>query len=133
MTQDDDPRRDRTRDGQILVLAALMFVVVIGIAGLAIDISSAYLAERWQRSVADAAALAGAQSLGIPGSRNDPLPGSTYVSDARTHAMEVLVKELNSTGNAATLAATAAGVAAFPVEFNSLTRTSIACVRASET
>src|SRR5437879_6071683 len=112
MTPSDDQRHDRTQDGQILVLAALMFVVVIGIAGLAIDISSAYLAERWQRSVADAAALAGAQSLQIPGSRADPAAGSTYVADARKHAMEVLVQELKSTGDPATLAATAACQAA---------------------
>jgi len=112
MTRSDDQRHDRTQDGQILVLAALMFVVVIGIAGLAIDISSAYLAERWQRSVADAAALAGAQSLQIPGSRADPAAGSTYVADARKHAMEVLVQELKSTGDPATLAATAACQAA---------------------
>ncbi|HYV29880.1 MAG TPA: pilus assembly protein TadG-related protein, partial [Candidatus Binatia bacterium] len=61
--------------GQILVLTALMMVILIAITGLAIDISAAYMADRWQRSVADEAALAGAQDLQIPGSRQLPGPG----------------------------------------------------------
>lgn len=89
-------------EGQILVLAALMFVVLIAIAGLAIDISAAYMADRWQRSVADAAALAGAQDLQIPGSRQ--LPGAAQKQQGRVDAMKILVDELHSTGNPTTLA-----------------------------
>ena len=89
-------------DGQILVIAALMFVVLIAVAGLAIDISAAYMADRWQRSVADAAALAGAQDLQIPGSRN--LPGVPEQQRARVDAMTILVHELGSTGVPSTLA-----------------------------
>ena len=89
-------------EGQILVLAALLFVILIGITGLAIDVSAAYMADRWQRSVADAAALAGAQDLQIPGSRQ--LPGAPQQQQGRVDAMRILVRELGSTGNPVTLA-----------------------------
>lgn len=92
----------RTDGGQIIVLTALMLVVLVAIAGLAIDISAAYLADRWQRSVADAAALAGAQDLQIPGSRQ--LPGATQQQQARVDSMTILVHELGSTGNPTALA-----------------------------
>jgi hypothetical protein len=87
--------RGRSESGQILVLAALLMVILIGITGLAIDISAAYMADRWQRAVADAASLAGGQDLQIPGSR--ALPGATQYQDARIHAMDVLVSELRAT------------------------------------
>jgi hypothetical protein len=96
-------------DGQILVLAALLMVILIGITGLAIDVSAAYVADRWQRSVADAASLAGGQSLQTPGSRALPTPPQQAA--ARLHAMEVLVSELGSTGNPVALVATPACLA----------------------
>jgi len=105
MRRDQGNGRDADNNGQILVLAALMFVILIGFAGLAIDISAAYLADRWQRSVADAAALAGAQDLQIPGSRQ--LPGATQQQQARVDAMTILVQELGSTGSPTALAAQA--------------------------
>jgi hypothetical protein len=88
------------RDGQILVLAALLMVILIGITGLAIDVSAAYVADRWQRSVADAASLAGGQSLQTPGSR--ALPTATQQADARLLAMQVLVSELRATSTPST-------------------------------
>ena len=81
--------------GQILVLAALLMVLLIGFTGLAIDVSAAYMADRWQRAVADAAALAGGQDLQKPGSRE--LPGTTEYQAARQHAMEVLGRQLGAT------------------------------------
>lgn len=78
--------------GQILALTAMMMVVLIGLTALAIDVSAAYLAERWQRSVADAASLAGAQSLQVPGTRL--IPGSAEQAAARTNAMKVLQDQL---------------------------------------
>jgi hypothetical protein len=95
--------------GQILVLAALLMVVLIGITGLAIDVSAAYVADRWQRSVADAASLAGGQSLQTPGSRALPTP--LQQAAARLHAMEVLVDQLGSSGSPAALVATPACLA----------------------
>jgi hypothetical protein len=103
MTRRTNRSPHRTDRGQIIVLTALMLVVLVAIAGLAIDISAAYLADRWQRSVADAAALAGAQDLQIPGSRQPP--GATQQQQARVDSMTILVHELGSTGNATTLAA----------------------------
>jgi len=87
--------RGRSERGQILVLAALLMVILIGITGLAIDVSAAYMADRWQRAVADAASLAGGQDLQIPGSK--ALPGATQYQSARTHAMDILVSELRAT------------------------------------
>lgn len=89
-------RVDRARaGGQILVLAALMMFVLIGMMGLAIDISSALFEQRVERSVADAAALAGAQDLQQQGSRTPP--GATQQASARGHAMDVLVAMLQAT------------------------------------
>lgn len=86
--------------GQILVLAALMMVLLIGVTGLAIDVSAAYMADRWQRSVADAASLAGGQDLQIPGSR--AIPTATEQQNARLHAMQVLVAELGASSTPST-------------------------------
>jgi hypothetical protein len=80
--------------GQIVVMVAAMLVVLVGIAGLAVDISSAYLTERGLRVVADAASLAGGQDLQIPGSR--ALPGSAEQLRAREHALDVLVSQLGA-------------------------------------
>ena len=102
MTRRVSRNPQRTDGGQIIVLTALMLVVLVAIAGLAIDISAAYLADRWQRSVADAAALAGAQDLQIPGSRQ--LPGAAQQQQARVDSMTILVQQLGSTGNPTTLA-----------------------------
>ena len=88
------PPRPTFPRGQILVLAALLMVLLIGFTGLAIDVSAAYMADRWQRAVADAAALAGGQDLQKPGSRD--LPGATEYQAARQHAMEVLGRQLGA-------------------------------------
>jgi hypothetical protein len=82
------------RQGQIVVLTALMMVVLIGLTALAIDVSAAYLTERRERSIADAAALAGAQSLQKPGTRL--LPGPTEQNLGRDNAMHVLTNELKA-------------------------------------
>jgi uncharacterized membrane protein len=57
--------RRRNQRGQILPLTVIMLVVLIGITGLAIDVSSALSTQRFERAVADAASLAGAQDLQI--------------------------------------------------------------------
>jgi hypothetical protein len=94
-------------DGQILVLAALLMVILIGITGLAIDVSAAYVADRWQRSVADAAALAGGQDLQVPGSRSlpsDPAELAAMYARSEDHAMDVLVAELKASSKPAAAA-----------------------------
>jgi Putative Flp pilus-assembly TadE/G-like len=81
------------RRGQVVVLVALMLVVLVGITGLAVDVSGAYLASRYQRSIADGAALAGAQDLQTPGTRAIPADG--YIR-AREDAMGLLVAQLGT-------------------------------------
>ena len=58
-------KRGRVKDesGQVLVLATIMMVVLIAIAGFAIDVGHAYLVQRQLQAATDAAALAGALDL----------------------------------------------------------------------
>ena len=53
----------RREDGQALIIMALTLVVMLGFAGLVVDIGRAYLAQRQLQTAVDAAALAGGQSL----------------------------------------------------------------------
>jgi hypothetical protein len=88
------PRIAQAR-GQVLPLFALFLVVLMGFAALAVDVSGAYSARRSYRSTADAAALAGAQDLQVPGSRN--VTGIERVR-ARQHAMDVVTTTLGIVG-----------------------------------
>jgi len=85
---------ERRQRGQILPLTVLMLVVLIGVTGLAIDASGALFTQRFERAIADAASLAGAQDLQVAGSRNPP--GPTQKLNARTHAMSILVAQLGA-------------------------------------
>jgi Flp pilus assembly protein TadG len=85
-------RLARTDSGQVIVLVALMLVVLIGIGGLAIDVSAAYASQRYQRNAADAASLAGAQDLQIGSGRQLPLPAD-YLN-ARRDAVLSLTQQL---------------------------------------
>lgn len=82
-------RRER---GQVLVLFTLMLVALLGMAALAIDVSGALSELRFERSVADAAALAGASDAYRQGSSTVGAP--EYVN-ARGHAMQNLADELD--------------------------------------
>lgn len=64
-------------------------------AALAIDVSSAYSTRRFYRSVADAAALAGAQDLNQPGSRAIT---SSLQQNARDDALNSLQQQLGASG-----------------------------------
>jgi hypothetical protein len=86
-------RRLAWEDGQVVVLVALMLVVLIGFAGLAIDVSGAYAAQRFQRNVADAASLAGAQDLQTGTSR--ALPTAAQYRQARRDAVKSLLQQLS--------------------------------------
>jgi hypothetical protein len=52
-----------SESGQVAVIAACMLAVLIGAAGIVIDVGSWYRADRAAQATADAAALAGAQAL----------------------------------------------------------------------
>jgi hypothetical protein len=84
----------RSESGQVLVLFALFAVVLLGFVALAIDVSRVYAQESYQRTVSDAAALAGAQDLFQEASRDVPTGGP---DNARQHAMDVLVSRLGTT------------------------------------
>jgi Putative Flp pilus-assembly TadE/G-like len=81
----------RAPSGQVIVLVALMIPVLVGIAGLAIDIGSAYSTQRYERTLADSAALAGAQDLQVGQTRT--VPTAQYPT-ARQHAMDSLLLQL---------------------------------------
>ncbi|HEV2006250.1 MAG TPA: pilus assembly protein TadG-related protein, partial [Candidatus Limnocylindrales bacterium] len=82
--------------GQVLPLFALFLVVLLAFAALAIDVSGAYSARRFYRSVADGASLAGAQDLQLAGSR---LVGATERIAARRDAMKHVTSELGIVGS----------------------------------
>lgn len=59
--------RRKSESGQALVFTALALVVLLGFAGLAIDMGTLRYQKRLQQSAADAAAIAGASNLGVGG------------------------------------------------------------------
>ncbi len=82
--------------GQVLPLFALMLVVLFGMAALAIDVSRVYADLRLYRAAADAAALAGAQELQLPGSRT-VRPEDRV--DARALALQSLTQRLGGSAS----------------------------------
>src|SRR5690242_20706070 len=55
--------RSRREEGQALVLMMLALVVLLGFAGLVLDIGRTYVAQRQLQQAVDASALAAAQDL----------------------------------------------------------------------
>jgi Putative Flp pilus-assembly TadE/G-like len=53
----------RREDGQVLPLTALMMVVLVGLAGLVIDVGRVYLAQRQLQNAVDSTAVAVAQNM----------------------------------------------------------------------
>lgn len=84
-------RELRAEGGQILVIFAVGLIALLGIAALAVDVGRSYAEIRRDRSVADAASLAGAQQLQIPGTRSVT---STEQVAARSRALELLASDL---------------------------------------
>jgi Flp pilus assembly protein TadG len=64
--------------GQTLPLICLFMVVLLGMAGMVIDLGNGYLQRRSTQNVADAAALAGAMAI----------PGGSYAAAAQQNAGE---------------------------------------------
>jgi hypothetical protein len=85
----------RSERGQVLPLFALMVVVLFGIAALAIDVSRKYAEQRFDRSSADAASLAGAQDLQTSGTR--AVTGAQQAR-ARSDALQILRNQLGASG-----------------------------------
>ncbi len=59
--------------GQIAILFALLFMVILGLAAIVLDFGNLYLTRRRAQNAADAAALAGARELPDPTCFVDPL------------------------------------------------------------
>ncbi len=78
----------------MIVLFALFLVVLLGAAAFVLDVARVYALQRFERSVADAAALAGAQDLQIPGTHG--VNDQDYVN-ARNDALALLARELGGT------------------------------------
>jgi Flp pilus assembly protein TadG len=78
--------------GQVLVLFAGALVVLVGVAALAVDVALVYSLQRYERTVADSAALAGAQDLVTKNTRANPTPSQQR--DARRDALELAARTL---------------------------------------
>lgn len=88
--------RPHGASGQVIVLFALSLVALLLVAGLVLDVARAYTVQQYQRSVTDAAALAGTQDLQDVDSSGDPTR-SVSASDyprAQCDAYNLLVREL---------------------------------------
>ena len=77
----------RRQKGQILPIAAAAFLIMCGLAGLAIDASRDYLTKRNAQNAADFATLAAAKQMTLLGSINSPVaPNSDTVKAAHDFA-----------------------------------------------
>ena len=63
----ENAMRNRNEAGQALILTAVALVVLMGFAGLAIDMGVMRYDKRLQQTAADAAAIAGASNLAFGG------------------------------------------------------------------
>ena len=89
------PRLRRRPRGQSLILVALSLIVLMGFAGIAIDVGAMMLTRNELQNAADAAALAGAGALyqknvcpAPPASCYDNLPNWTRGHDSATNAVK---------------------------------------------
>lgn len=80
-------RSRRRQSGQLLPIAAIAFILLAAIAGLAIDSSRDYLMKRNAQNAADFAALAAAKQMSLSGSLSNALSsGSAAVKAAHDFA-----------------------------------------------
>jgi Putative Flp pilus-assembly TadE/G-like len=91
--------RTQPQSGQVLILFAGGLIGLLALLALALDLSSVYALQRTERSAADAAALAGAQDLQIPGKR---ALDAAHVASARQDALSNLVSRFGASGTATT-------------------------------
>ena len=102
--------RPRPRDGQlgqVLPLTVLFITVLLGSGALVLDVARVYSLQRFERSVADAAALAGAQDLQIAGTRGI---GTAQYTNARADALNLLNRELGGTSTPSCAGSTASDI-----------------------
>src|ERR1700736_646266 len=68
--------RSTRHRGQVMVIFALMFVVLVGFAGLALDATHLYLVQHTAQKSVDAAALAAGKRL-AGATQQSPVPNSS--------------------------------------------------------
>lgn len=101
-----DARAGRPESGQALVLMVLCLVVLLGMAGLVVDIGRSYVAQRQLQQAVDAAALAAAQDLPDTANTNTTITSySALAGNKNAHSLmmnasapTVTYKCLTSTG-----------------------------------
>ncbi len=93
MPSDDYLRGRRSQRGQTILLVAVSMVALLGMAALAIDVVTLYVARTEIQRAADALALVGAKAIadsGItslpPGDPNLPPPGATTLAQSMATA-----------------------------------------------
>jgi hypothetical protein len=72
----------RNQKGQILPIAAAAFLIMCGLAGLAIDSSRDYLTKRDAQNAADFATLAAAKQMSLLGNINSPIASNSATVEA---------------------------------------------------
>ena len=77
--------------GQVIIIVALLIVSLIGMTALVIDVGSLYQERRHLQTVADSAALAGAQEL--PESRDDAI--EVAINYAASHGVDITSDDVN--------------------------------------
>jgi len=80
--------------GSVMVMVVIGLIVLIGFTGLVIDGGQAYMTKSRLQNAADAAALAGAQSLPTAGTA-----ANAAITYAGRNGMKPLVSDINSSGN----------------------------------
>ena len=83
--------------GAVLVLLSAGMVMLLGVAGLAIDLAGLYVARSEAQRAADAAALAGAKVFAAPGATSGGVLTAAAIVKARQRAIDV--GGHNSVGN----------------------------------
>lgn len=98
------PRRARNKErGQTILLVAVSMITLLGLAALAIDVVTLYVARSEAQRAADAGALAGAKMLVDSGLTTDPC-NATLATTAQTLAIsqaQAVVQQNNIAGQAA--------------------------------
>ena len=92
------PRNWAKKEGQSLVLVALMLPLLIGMAGLGVTVGTVYYGQAQLQDAVDAGAMAGAQALSTASDPNAPQDQTAIVSqnDPRAQNVFVLQSPINS-------------------------------------
>jgi Flp pilus assembly protein TadG len=115
------PSQQRPHErGQTILLVALAMVSLLGMAALAIDVVTLYVARSEIQSAADAAALAGAKAVADSGFTTLPTTDTNYINGkalAQTMAATAVTAMVNTTATINLVAGTPATVVSDTLDF----------------